>query len=1144
MEKQRSWLRRLSQPHLSKHVSGTILHAVPQAGAFKPLTPLEEAMAFSPNQEILSAISREGFPVDGKGLSVESSLWNRSPISPIGRTEKRKEVETRVGVWRDGVVHWDEEVALPVGADTRTVEEVMVRTETGLTAVAGQYVDLGNRSPRPHLSVVIPSQLESSRVQPAFLHRMYSQGNLKAPHVPPRLSSRRNLATHESDDGVISPIELDRCDASIDKKVMDTEPAEHIENVAAVAQDNSLLLPGPSRSSSSSGTVPTLEDDASIYSQQSSCTSVEPSSDVQSKSESVEDGSEWSGLNVPKRSASAAFSILSPTKAGVFDDVSPARDEVAVPTVTQRKVAKETTLRAASLRVSTGSKRPSSRGSHGSLDGLNVREEQFLKTDQNNLDVPEPASPTLSQAEKDLQAHLNTIDEAQPLHQSSADFQFNLSQVPARVPTLPKKSRKRQWRASAAAAYIATPIVLELPEKNEAETELRRWNSVNGPHASTLLLSDRAGGLPRRAHSTSKISHTSSFAKTIERSSEATASHEVPIITVDDSAVAVDTLRLHALEGKSAQEAPVIRPSTPAEATAVLLRIMSSLDDLDDLFAASMINKGMYQVYKENELQLLQTVHRKMSPAASEFRQWCPISISSRASIRSRSTDDEADELLTHTPQTFMQAHIRDTAVITSLKTLILDRCQTYLRPSTVAAFTETKTPQSRRLDSAFYRIWCFSTIFGSSKGREDDITGQLDWLKGGLLAHQNECGATVSTSLEFDMSSVLLSAPEWFAAGNRSRWGIGDESGLTLEELYDMTELWHCLVALLQGYQGRTDQARANGVFDNVVFSSSSTRDAGKRQEEEDQALEEWLAYILTLGLPTVLQLAHLSPDLSDAGFALASARGWTTWSPLPTSRTTFLKEPVARLYETRYAAAALAAQDPRLLQKREMSRRRVANLAAEIKLARCGSAYARLPLIAMGDERPMSMLSRTGSRSTVSSFAPASDSAASTGGAVIARGHVQQEDHLPRPHPFAHIPYPDAAAAAMVAAPLPMPLSQRPPTPYRSPRKVSPIIEDRVTTFNRLSDPNLLERYRAHQASAPNTSVPTAFNDHIHPALRTREAVASLGGEAMDTAERAVRRITEMGWSERQAREALRVTDMGDGLRVDRAVEVLLRR
>jgi Fe2+ transport system protein FeoA len=49
---------------------------------------------------------------------------------------------------------------------------------------------------------------------------------------------------------------------------------------------------------------------------------------------------------------------------------------------------------------------------------------------------------------------------------------------------------------------------------------------------------------------------------------------------------------------------------------------------------------------------------------------------------------------------------------------------------------------------------------------------------------------------------------------------------------------------------------------------------------------------------------------------------------------------------------------------------------------------------------------------------------------------------------------------------------------------------------------------------------------------------------GVAEDTSDRAVRRILDMGFTYEDAIEALRLTDMGDGLRVDRAVDLLLKR
>jgi hypothetical protein len=64
------------------------------------------------------------------------------------------------------------------------------------------------------------------------------------------------------------------------------------------------------------------------------------------------------------------------------------------------------------------------------------------------------------------------------------------------------------------------------------------------------------------------------------------------------------------------------------------------------------------------------------------------------------------------------------------------------------------------------------------------------------------------------------------------------------------------------------------------------------------------------------------------------------------------------------------------------------------------------------------------------------------------------------------------------------------------------------------------------------------TAF--HQHAAQRS-----IYGSESHEnTAEKAIYRIVEMGFTTEQAREALRTTDLGTGLRVDHAVELLLSR
>lgn len=45
----------------------------------------------------------------------------------------------------------------------------------------------------------------------------------------------------------------------------------------------------------------------------------------------------------------------------------------------------------------------------------------------------------------------------------------------------------------------------------------------------------------------------------------------------------------------------------------------------------------------------------------------------------------------------------------------------------------------------------------------------------------------------------------------------MGNEGGLSAEQLFDMMELWNCLGVLLQGFQGRTADARKFGIYEDT---------------------------------------------------------------------------------------------------------------------------------------------------------------------------------------------------------------------------------------------------------------------------------------------------------------------------------------
>ena len=252
-----------------------------------------------------------------------------------------------------------------------------------------------------------------------------------------------------------------------------------------------------------------------------------------------------------------------------------------------------------------------------------------------------------------------------------------------------------------------------------------------------------------------------------------------------------------------------LRPSMTAEeveqlisadaAERVLLRILQSLDNLSDLFAAATVSRGFYRTFKRHELSLLKNALRCMSPAAWELRE---MSIPF-AELEYGSSD--------YTPSLYLRHYTNDLLTMIELKSMMLEHCKSFLRAETIKGLAG-ETDRSPFIDDAFWRVWTFCRIFGCGKGREDDIVGQMDWLKGGVLAKQQTFDPntlSLSHSNGVDGNSVLFNPPKGFAKGNLQ--------GLTAEELYDMTEIWTCLGVLIRGYQGKRQEARDFGIFEST---------------------------------------------------------------------------------------------------------------------------------------------------------------------------------------------------------------------------------------------------------------------------------------------------------------------------------------
>jgi hypothetical protein len=231
----------------------------------------------------------------------------------------------------------------------------------------------------------------------------------------------------------------------------------------------------------------------------------------------------------------------------------------------------------------------------------------------------------------------------------------------------------------------------------------------------------------------------------------------------------------------------------------IVSKVLSNVSSLKDLFSLATINVSLYISFKNHELSILQTVMKNMSPPAWEFRE-----------ISHHICEEEPDSaapIPVYTAQSYYTRYMQDYGIIQKVKSAILQNCSSTLRHETLAALKENTSHLPSRVDNALWRIWTFCRIFGSNRGREEDIEAQMDWLRGGIVAHQTTCGGTISTSESFFLSSALLTASDYFGRGNKT--------GLTAEELYDITELWGACRNIMQSFLGGVSRARSFGVFD-----------------------------------------------------------------------------------------------------------------------------------------------------------------------------------------------------------------------------------------------------------------------------------------------------------------------------------------
>ncbi|KAF2116866.1 hypothetical protein BDV96DRAFT_572993 [Lophiotrema nucula] len=1091
--------------------SGTILRAVAPATliATAPLSPLERDMATLPNQEILSNI--------GISQGPESlSFYHPVPQTTLSRTRTRSSSATALSPIKAGT-------EMKFFSSSAELNETIGHYKRG--RIEWEHKDPSERlsrhstkNGRPRIQVIIPNE-KFNRPLPST--PFFSPSNNNS-HI---VSAAAELA-YGSD---VSPPSV----SSASKKIRDSmvSPLSAQQQQRAPRQYHSSITSkvskAPSSSSnhshnasaSNSSSEDSHGDDASsVYSKRSSLTSVEGSPPLQAKTFSE------------KRTS---FGIKSPVAAGIFDDEVHATQRSVVVfraetgpqvqpptnsaprqyshhppieeddffvrtcairparTTPQITVTRESSTTLPSRRPTT---RKSSRGSRrtslAANSNMGILNQAVYRTESKQLRV-RAASPTLSEAENDLEQELTSFESDNPFKwddvvpSKDSDEQDTPDSA---APPLPRKSSKRMSQ------FIGSNFRLSRVPGDHIASQFKRNRSTLKNKGLKLNIP----GAPKRMTDDFYLSPIPIPAKATKRS------------------------------------------ITPAVAENVILTILQNLESLDDLLATAAVNQGFYRVFKRHELELMKASLRKMSPPAWEHREICyPGHDQSEEEDRPRQE---------YTPISYLQNYRHDKKIITAIKSQIKEKCQSFMRPELAAALDSDEEIQTANVDDALWRIWTFCKIFGSGKGREEDIVAQMDWLKGGELVHQKTCSHSIFFTESIDMNDTLASAPECFAKGN--------EGGLTAEQLFDMMELWNCLGVLLQPFEGRTIQAREYGIYEN-------TEVRGGDIDGEEIMLDEWYYYLLTLGLSPILDLAAPCREADASAFMLASKNGWANWKApmLGGTRRNFLKEAASRVYEDKIAIQY--AQSSTKEVQRQLSKQRIQRHITELRKRK--NSGERLQQIRMSQERPMSEWEGVMNNLTRPRPAPGSN--------IVS--------HIPQLRSAA----PNSVLPASAELPAPVPSSPRAPrSPLRRivaqpllptpPPSTVPSVADWDTrsisapsmpsieehpAFRKTGVPSMpsLAEHPAFARHMQSMQMPTApapprsahsngsthsLEDPVfqqHP--RQREILSS--NAADNTADKAVYRIVEMGFTPEQARHALRVTDLGDGLRVDRAVELLLR-
>ena len=581
---------------------------------------------------------------------------------------------------------------------------------------------------------------------------------------------------------------------------------------------------------------------------------------------------------------------------------------------------------------------------------------------------PSSRSPHTSSDETSSSPTMSREDSSTPETDVSSIFPDHaFEEVKARLELLSPKNDQHyltNWSATSASYsdFNASPCQSQAQEQKSSDAE-RDVGPKNETFERTIPTEEKQESLREREDAQNADNNLSLLQRrgrlqSVEgkpRSLTSIAMSEIPDMYA--SLPTPSTIRGEYRDSMTEEEAERMISADAAEK--VLLRILENLDNLQDLFATATVSRGFYRTFKRHELPLMKNALHGMSPAAWELREM------SSPYPGLEGTSPKLD----YSPALYLQHYMRDMYIMIALKSVILIHCESFLRADTITALAGGETERATQIDDAFWRIWTFCQVFGCGSGREEDIVGQMDWLRGGQLAKQQRKNRnTLDLGSDVDRNSVLYSSPESFGKGNAG--------GLSAEDLYDMTEIWTCLGVLVRGFHGKRQEAREFGIFQNADITAGDI-------EKEDAVLgmissylftlhsltftlEEWTHHLLTLAPPTVLDVTSPTSPTAQT-FAHARTRGYTAWTPPTVSRATFLKEAVSRIYQEKTAERHLnSPTSPRInidpssptgssSQADDViaARWRCARHAAEIRAKRNDPNFHALPA---SEDRPMS--------------------------------------------------------------------------------------------------------------------------------------------------------------------------------------------